>query len=179
MIFTWKLQGVSDTEISETDYLLFSAGTYNTNIIVGEFNDSTHVKTDAGVDKSSANTPNNNKYISATEVSLNGGATQDLDTATDSDAVLTINVTDGTFAIEDALFFTFDGSSPSQQALGLDTYSAEVGDTNWSHSINRTHALALTDKISDTSHDYFILLSISPTNPGICNGTMRLEGVMS
>ncbi len=179
MIFTWKLQGTSDTEIEETDYLFFCNGTFNSNIIVEEWNESTHVKTSAGADKSSGNTPKNNKYISGTEIQVDGGSTVDLDTISNSDACLTINVTDGTFAIEDALFYTYNGSSPSQPSEYIDTYAAEVGDTNWTNAVNRTAGLALDDKTSDTSHDYYIALSISPDNPGIVNATMRLEGIMS
>lgn len=179
MIFTWKLQGTADTTIDETDYLFFCKDTFNSNIIVEEFNDSTHVKTSAGVDKSSANSPKNNKYISSTEISVDGGATQNLSTISNSDACLTINVTDGTVQIEEALFYTFNGASPSQASEYIDTYAAEVGDSEWAHAINRTAGLVLDDKTSNSSHDYYIALSISPSNPGISEATMRLEGIMS
>lgn len=179
MIFTWKLQGTTHTEIEETDYLFFCNGTFNSNIIVEEFNESTHVKTSAGVDKSSSNTPKNNKYISDTQIQVDGGSTVNLSTISNSDAALTINVTDGTFAIEDALFYTFNGSSPSQASEYMNTYSAEVGDSEWTNSNNRASGLTLDNKTTDSSHDYYIALSISPQNPGISNATMRLEGVMS
>lgn len=179
MIFTWKLQGTTNTEITETDYLFFCNGTFNSNIVVDEFNESTHVKTNAGIDKSSGNTPKNNKYISNTEIQVDGGSTVNLNTISNSDAALTINVTDGTFAIEDALFYTFNGASPSQPSEYIDTYAAEVGDSEWTHAINRTAGLPLNNKTTNTSHDYYIAISISPQNPGIVNATMRLEGVMS
>jgi hypothetical protein len=62
--FTWYLQGASPTTIGATDKVQFAGGTFDSAITVSAYNGSTHVKSSADADSSSANTPKNSKFIS-------------------------------------------------------------------------------------------------------------------
>lgn len=88
------LQGATPTEIEATDKLQLAGGTFDSRIVVGAYNASTHVKTAADADKSAANTPKNNKFIS--QAGGTGGDSQvDVGAGTvDLDAVASGNAAD-------------------------------------------------------------------------------------
>lgn len=181
-VFAWYLQGSTPTEISETDTLQFANGSFDGKITVDEYNDSTHVKTSGEADKSAANTPNNNKFISAAGGGGGdsqadwGDGTEDLDAITSGEAAIKINFADASSVItEDAIFYTYDGTTPATPATGLDVQAAEVGDTNFTEAEGSGSALALEDQGASTSHDFFIVLSASPTSVGAKTGKMRCE----
>ena len=177
--FTWYLQGTTNTEIAETDILQFAGMGFNSTIIVGDYNKSTHVKTSAGADKSSANTPNNNRYVSSNQVSINEGANQSLSTVINSKATLLIKIEDlATFQVEDAIFFVYKGTTTTPPA-DLDFQVAEVGDTDFTQALGKGDALALDDKtVASTEQNYYIVASLSPEDFGTRTGTMRFEGVL-
>jgi hypothetical protein len=177
--FTWYLQGTTNTEIAETDILQFAGMGFNSTIIVGDYNKSTHVKTSAGADKSSANTPNNNRYVSSNQVSINEGANQSLSTVINSKATLLIKIEDlATFQVEDAIFFVYKGAVATPPA-DLDFQVAEVGDTDFTQALGKGDALALDDKtVASTEQNYYIVASLSPEDFGTRTGTMRFEGVL-
>lgn len=178
--FTWYLQGTTDTEITETDVLQFASTGFNSRIVVDDYNESTHVKTSGGVDKSSANTPNNNRYVSSNQVSINEGANQSLSTVVDNEATLLIKIEDvSSFKIEDVIFYVYNGASVNTPPVDLDFQVAEVGDTDFTQALGRAFALALDDKtVASTEQNYYILASLSPENFGTKTGTMRFEGVL-
>lgn len=185
--FTWYLQGLTPTEISygDGDILQFADGSFNGPVYVGEWNDSTHVKTDAGTDKSSANTPNNNKFISQ-DGGGGGGSqadwgdgTEDLDQITSAEASLKINIADtSAFVVNDAIFFSYDGIDTADPLAGLSVKAAEVGDTNFTDAEGNASALSLTDQGSATSHDYFIVISKSPDTVGLKSDKLRFEATI-
>jgi hypothetical protein len=171
--FTWYLQGTSDTEIEDTDILQFASGTFDSRMLVGDFNESTHVKTSGGADKSSGNTPNNNRYVSINEVSVNEGSDQALNTVVDGEAILKIVIEDtSSFEVESGKFY-ISGND-------IDFQVAEVGDTNFTQAIDSASALDLDDKSTPaTSQTYYLIASLSPETFGTLSATMRFEGVLS
>lgn len=183
--FNWYIQGGTDTEIEASDVVRFAGADFSTPIEVGEYNDTTHVKTSGGSDKSSANTPNNNKFIS--QAGGGGGksqadwgdGTEDLDLITDAEAVLKIVVSDvSNFEIEQAIFFAYNGTVLTTPPVACDVRAAEVGNVNFTEAEGKSSALSLTDKSTpDTSHDYFIALSIALSSAGTLTGKFRFEGV--
>ena len=178
MPFTHELQGTTPTEIDATDVLQFAGSTgFDSRIKVDEYNESTHVKTSGGANKSSANTPRNNQFVTASTISVDGAAAVNLNTIENSDAALKINFSDSeSVAVEEAKFFSYDGSDTAVAITGLNFRAAEVGDTNWTEAEGSASALDLGDKETPaTSHDYFIAVSASPTSVGAKTGSYRIE----
>lgn len=187
--FSWYLQGLINTLIDydAVDVLKFAGLTFSDKIDVDSYNDSTHVRTALGVDKSSANTPNNNKFIS--QAGGTGGdsqadwgdGTEDLDQITNAEATLKIHLEDTSeFSVKDAIFYSYkEGGATSEAPVGMTVKAAEVGDENFVTLAGSASALALTDQSTPaTSHDYYIVLSKSPTAPGIKQSVDRIEGVL-
>lgn len=187
--FTWTLQGSTPTVIDNGsgDILRFSGAAFADAIYVGEYNDSTHVKTSGGADKSSGNTPNNVKFISQTGGTGGdsqadwGDGTEDLDQITEAEATLEINVADASnVTVVDAVFYSYDPGQTTADALaGQDVRAAEVGDANWTEIEGSGNALALDDSSTPAmSHDFYIAVSKSPTAIGIKSDKLRFEAVI-
>ncbi len=174
--YTWLLQGVSPTTIEATDLVQFAgAGGFGTAILVNSWNDTTHVESSVGADDSSGNDPHNSKFISQaggtggdSQVSINGGATQDLDAVADANCPLKITFADpSSIAITDHIFYAYDGSTPATGPTGVNFKAAEQGDANWTDAEGSGAALALADSLTPaTSHDFFLLISASPSSIG-------------
>jgi hypothetical protein len=181
--FTWYLQGSSDTEIESADLLQFAGGTFDSKITVDEYNDSTHVKTDEDADKSSANTPNNVKFVSQDGGGAGdsqadwGDGTEDLDAITEGECTLKINFSHtSAVAVSDAIYFAYKtGEATTVAPDDVDFRAAELGDTNFTEAEGSGDALALDDSASATSHDYFIAVSAGPTAVGEKSFKQRIE----
>lgn len=166
--FTWYLQGTSPTTIDATDYVQFASGTFNAPITVGSFNDSTHVETSVGGDKSSGNTPKNSKYLTSTTVSISGGGSQNLNTVTTANSPLKINFSHGTSVqTTSAVFYAYDGTTTTAVPTDVTFYAAEQGNSTWVAAAGSAAAVALNAQSAATSHDFFIILSSSPTSVGL------------
>ena len=186
--FAWYLQGITPTEIDPDadDVLRFAGALFADPIYVAAWNDSTHVKTDAGADKSSGNTPNNVKFIS--QAGGTGGdsqadwgdGTEDLDAITDAEATLHVNISDAAnFTITDLVFFSYNGVDVAVAPTGMNVKAAEVGDANFTDAEGSGSPLELADSSTPaTSHDFYIAVSKSPTVVGLQESVDRLEGVM-
>lgn len=181
--FTVSLQGTSPTVIGATDFLQFANDIFGSRITVGQYNNSTHVESSVGANDSSGNTPNNVKFISQTGGTGGdsqgdwGDGTEDIDQITDAEATLKINfATDGNVSIEDAIIYAFDGTTPATPPTGVDVRMFEVGDNLFTQAEGNAAALELADQTTPAdSHDYFIGLSLSPTQVGQLSGKLRLE----
>lgn len=182
--FTFELQGTSDTTIDGTDLIQFAgAGGFDSNITVGEYNDTTHVKTSGAANKSSGNTPNNVKFIS--QAGGTGGdsqadwgdGTEDLDAILDAECTLKINFSDAaSVATTSAIFYAYDGTTTTSGPTDITFVAAEQGDTNWTAAEGSGSALALADQSAATSHDFFIACSASPDSVGLKSDfTVRIE----
>lgn len=182
--FTWTLQGSTPTTIDATDIIQFAgAAGFDSKITVGQYNDTTHVKSSVGANDSSGNNPNNVKFISQSGGTGGdsqadwGDGTEDLDQITNGEATLKINFADASSVItEDAILYAYDGSTPATAPTGVDFRAAEVGDTNWTQAEGSGSALTITDDTASTSHDYYIAVSASPTSVGLKDAfAIRIE----
>jgi len=180
--FTWYLQGSTPTTIGATDKLQFANGVFNGKITVGEYNDSTHVKSSTGEDLSASNNPNNVKFIS--QSGGGGGAsqadwgdgTEDLDDMENAEATLKINFSDEASVItEDAVFYAYDGTTPATPPTDITIVAAEVGDTNFTEIAGSGSPLEIADQSASTSHNYYIAVSASPDAVGAKAGKVRFE----
>jgi hypothetical protein len=183
--FTWKLQGTSPTTIdSGTDVVEFAgAGGFGTAVTVAAWQDTSHVRTNPSTNKSSGNTPKNNKFISQaggtggdSQVDI-GAGTVDLDTIGTANCALLVNFADASsVATSSAIFYAYDGSTTTAVPTGVDFRCAEQGDANWTEAEGSAAALGLTDQGASTSHDFFILASASPTSVGLKTAfSLRIE----
>jgi len=169
----WYLQGTSPTTIEATDIIQFAGGTFGAAISVNAYNSSTHVESSVGADDSSANTPKNNKFISQaggtggdSQVDI-GAGTVDLDAVTTANCVLKINFSHGvTVVTADAKLWAFDNDDEAVAPTDIDVRLAEQGDANWTEAEGLAAALGLTDQSTNTSHDFFVLMSVSPLSVG-------------
>ena len=171
--FTWTLQGSSDTTIDATDLLQFAGATFDSAITVNAYNDSTHVESNVGANDSSGNTPNNNKFVSQSGGGGGdsqadwGDGTEDIDAILTTECALKVNFAHGSaVAVSGAIFYADDGTTTTAVPTGVDFRCAEQGDTNFTEAEGSASALSLDDSASATSHDYFILVSASPTSVG-------------
>jgi hypothetical protein len=193
--FTWLLQSNDpygqDTELRgdpDNDILQFAGAAFGDPIFVGEYNDSTHIEASGGADLSDGNVPNNNKFISQTggtggdsQVQVNGGSTVDLDTVTEAEAVLNINVADAaSITVVSPVFFSYDpNQSVADPLAGIDVRAAEVGDANFTEAEGSGSPLELADSSTpSTSHDFYIVLSKGATATGVKLDTLRFEAVI-
>lgn len=181
--FTWYIQGSSPTTIDATDLIQFAgASGFDDPIQVGEYNDTTHVKTAASANKSSGNTPNNNKFISQAGGTGGdsqadwGGGTEDIDQILDAECALKINFADAaSVAISGAILYAYDGATPATAPTDVDVRMAESGDANFTQAEGSAAALSLADQGAGTSHDYFVIVSMSPESVTTKTGTIRME----
>lgn len=186
--FTWELQGVTPTEIvpGDDDVLRFAGATFADAVFVGEYNDSTHVRLDGGGDKSSGNDPVNNKFISQSGGTGGdsqadwGDGTEDLDQIMDSEAALHVEVSDAiNITVTQAVFYSYDGTTPATPAPGIDVRAAEVGDTNFTQAEGSGNALELADSDAPAmTHDFYIVISKSPIAIGLKPDKLRFEAVI-
>jgi hypothetical protein len=181
--YTWTLQGTSPTTIEATDKIQFAgAGGFDSAITVGQYNDTTHVKSSGGANDSSGNTPRNNKFISQTGGTGGdsqgdwGGGTEDIDQITTAECALKINFSHGSSVVTTGhIFYAYDGTTPATAPVGVTFVAAEQGDANWTAAEGSGSALTITDDTTATSHDYYILLSASPDSVGLKSFKVRSE----
>ncbi len=176
----WKLQGATATTIDATDSIAFSDGTFGQPIQVGSYNDGTHVRSSSGVDDSASNSPHNTKYLTSTTMSLNGGASANLNTLTTGNSPLKITVTESVnITVTDIKMYAYDGTTTTNAPSGMNVYLAEQGDSSWTQAHGSGNALTLDDhSTAATSHDFYVAISASPTSVGVKSANkLRLEFV--
>lgn len=171
--YTWTLQGTSPTTIEATDLIQFAGATFDSAITVGQYNASTHVESNVGANDSSGNTPKNSKFISQTggtggdsQVDI-GGGTVDLDSVSTANCPLKINFAHGTSVTTTGhILYAYNGSVTTTGPTDVDFRAAEQGDANWTEAEGSAAAVTVTDDTAATSHDYYFLISASPTSVG-------------
>ena len=174
---TWVLQGTTPTTIDATDSIAFSDGTFGNAIEVSAFNDGTHVRSSGGANDSSANTPNNVKYI-ASGTGDWGAGTETLTAILDAENSLKVTVAfDSAITISAATIYAYDGTTTATAPAGMDVYMFESGDAAWTNVDGSAAALSLTDKGTPaTSHDYYMSISASPSSVGVKSANkVRME----
>lgn len=172
--FVWTLQGSSPTTIDASDYIQFAGGTFGSAITVNAYNDSTHVESSVGADDSSANTPNNVKFISQTGGTGGdsqadwGDGTEDIDAITNAEATLKLNFAHGSaVAVTGWKIYAYDGSTPATAPSNIDVRMAEVGEIIFTQAEGSGSPVNLADGSSNTSFDRYILISCSPLTVGL------------
>jgi hypothetical protein len=165
--YTWELQGTTDTTIDATDKIQFAGSTFDSAITVGSYNDSTHVESSGGADDSSGNSPHNSKYLTSSTVSIDGGASESLSGVANGSCPIHINFSHGSaVAVTGHSFYAYDGTTTTNAPTGVTFYAAEQGDASWTNAEGSGSAVSVTDSASATSHDFYLLVSASPSSVG-------------
>jgi hypothetical protein len=150
-------------------------------ITVGNYNAGTHLGSgDPGSDQCGTTHMPNVEYVAATTFKLNGGSTENLNDTnlTATECGLRIRFTDASsVATSNARFYSFDGTTETAEAVGIEAYAFEQGVTasTWvqinddSGNIggdNSGERLALSDQSANTEHTYYVAVSARPESVG-------------
>lgn len=181
--FTWYYYGGAGpawTDISTNTVVFAGSGGITTPITVGTWNDETHIGNgQPGTDQCGANHSNNVKYVSSTQFNANGGGTETLSDAnlTQTECTLRIHFNEANSTITNARFYTFDNSTTTVEAVGIEAYAFENGEsaTTWTQvnddsgnigGDNSGERLDLGDQTSATDHYYYVAVSARPETVG-------------
>lgn len=180
--FTWYgyMGTTPDWVDIDTNTVVFSgsATQHDVAITLNTWNSGTHVGNgDPGTDQCGANHMRNVKYVSNTEFDSGSGT----ETLNDTNLVATectmkVMFTDTSSVVTSSgKFYTFDGSTTTNEAVGIEAYAFEQGkgNTSWAQinddSANLggyNDAMALGDQTTATEHTYFIAISARPEQVG-------------
>ena len=189
-VFTWNFWGSTGpawTDIAANTIVFSGTGGLANPVTVAAWQDETHIGNgDPGTDQCGTNHSNSVKFIQGTEFD-NGSGTETLNDTnlTQDEVTLQIVFTDGaSVAITSARFYAYDGTTTTTEAIGVDVYAFEQGQsaTTWTlinddttsgaettGSIggdNSGQRLDLADQGAATDHTYYIAVSASPETVG-------------
>lgn len=168
--YTWTLQGTAPTTIDGTDVIQFAGLAFGNALFVGNYQDTTHVKTSAGVNKSLGNSPHSTKFVDANHFILDGGASTPLSATVPAttDCPLKINFAHGSaVAVTSHLIYAYDSSNTLNPPLDVVFKIAERSNTSWTEAGGSAAALVVGDRAAAVSHDFFFLVSASPQSVGL------------
>ncbi len=181
--FTWEFWGSAGpawTDIAANTIVFAGTGGLATAVTVAAYQDETHIGNgDPGADQCGVNHANNVKWISNTQFD-NGGGTETINDTnlTVDECSLRVRFTDGaSVAITNGRFYSYDGTTTTVEAVGVDVEAFEQGVTattwttinNDSGSIGGDNAgerLDLADQGAATDHTYYFAISASPESVG-------------
>ena len=176
--FTWNGYISSSWTDLGANTIVFSGASFGDNITVDAYQDSTNAGNgDPGTDQGAMN---NNKYLTGSTISINGAGSVALNDTnlTANDCTLKVNFSHGSaVAITSARFYSYDGTTVTNEAVGVAAYAFErgVSATAWTQinsdsgnigGDNSGERLSLADQGSGTSHDYYVAVSASPESFG-------------
>lgn len=180
--FNWEVYvNTPGWEDVSTNTIVFSGtGGISTPITVGNWQDETHIGTDdPGADQCGSNHVPNVKYISDTQADIGGGTISLNDTnIAATQCTLRIYFTDASsVATSNARFYSFDGTTATAEAVGIEAYAWErgVGTATWTlinddsgntGGDNAGEYLSISDDTAATEHTYYICVSARPESVG-------------
>lgn len=181
---TWTLTAQLTTGtlvVGATDKIEYSGASFGTNIVVGSYQDTTHVVNSSNAHQCTTNHVNNTKWLAdtgASSVSLNGAAASNVTALTTANAGLKFNFSDAaSVATSNGKFYAYDGATDSTAMAGVTFKAIEItgSQTTWVSANGSGSALNLEANTATTSHDFFIATSISPTSTGLKTGSIKIS----
>lgn len=181
--FTWQVYagaGPAWTDVGANTIVFSGSGGLTTPITVGEWQSETHLGSgDPGTDQCGANHAKNVKYISGTQYDSGSGTETLNDTnLVATECTLCIKFTDASsVATSNARFYAFNGTTETDEAVGVEAYAFErgVGATSWTQinddsgnigGDNTGERLALSDQSAGTEHYFYLAVSARPETVG-------------
>lgn len=177
-VLVWTAQLTTGTlVINLTDKISFwAAAGFDTAIAVDAFNGSTHIENAAETHLCTSEHVSNTRRTGVSTVSIQEGTSEDLVNILEAECPLKINFADASTV--DCTSVTLDcyGPSDTEDPAGMIAYAAELGDTSWTDIRAASGTpLAIDDSLADTSHDFFMSLSVTPSAAGVKTGTLIFE----
>jgi hypothetical protein len=181
--FTWETYtDTPDWKGVSTNTIIFSGSATSVTepITVGSWNTGTHLGTgDPGTDACGSTHSRNVKWISSTQFDSGGGTETLNDTnLVATECTLRVKFADASsVATSNARFYCFDGTTETNEAVGVEAYGFErgVSATAWvqlnddSGDIggdNTDERLLLSDQTAGTEHYFYIAVSARPESVG-------------
>lgn len=170
-----------------TETVVFSGSQtdHTATIATTDWNDGTHITDgDPGSDNCDTgpnNSHNNNvKYVSSTQMNNNSGGTENINDTnlTEGECTLRIHLNNGSSVqTQNSFFYTFDGTTPTTEAVGVEAYAFERGEsaTTWTQvnddsgnvgGNNSGERLDLGEKSTATDHYWYMAISARGESAG-------------
>lgn len=170
------LQSGVQLTLNASDHIWVSGATFGSNIIVGSYQDSTHISDTNDVLRDTTASVNNMKFLTSTTASVNSAASVSLSTVTSGSAPFMFVFSHGSsVATSAATFYAWDGTTSTSPLSGISFQAAEIGNSTWTAANGSGAALTLANQSASTSHTFYIALSASPTNTGAKVGSLTLQ----
>lgn len=181
--FTWEVYADTPGWFSvAANTIVFSGSATDLTvpITVGTWQTGSHLGSgDPGTDQCGTNHVPNVKYVSSTQFDPGAGT----ETLNDTNLVATectmriLFADASSVALSAARFYAFNGSTETNEAVGVEAYAFEqgVGATTWTQlnddsgnigGDNSAERLALSDQTAATEHTYYIAVSARPETVG-------------
>lgn len=178
-VFTWTGQDTAagTQTIGATDKMSFFGSAFGDAITITEYQDSTHVENSSKDEQCTVNHIHNTKYLTSGTVSLDGGGSISLSTVTTAQCPLKINFSDASSVATTNCIFWIYGASESADPTDITVQGAEQGDAAWTACGGAGTDVTIADDTAATSHDYYIIVSVSPDTIGEKNTefTMKIQ----
>lgn len=190
---TWTLTAQLTTgtlSVGATDRVWWNGATFGTNVVVGSYQDSTHISNNTDTHTCTTNHVHNTKYVDATHYILDGGGSTLIAAGTaptTAQAGLKFNFSDAASVVTSAAqFYFFNGTVDATGMVGVTPHALECGasgGTGWDipnaggtpGNVNGNgNALNLAGQTTSTSHDFFIATSVTPTATGAKTGQIKI-----
>jgi hypothetical protein len=180
---TWTLTAQLTTgtlAVAGTDRIWYTGAAFTDNVVVGSYQDSTHISNSSDVHQCSTNHVNNTKWLAdtgASSVSLNGAAASNITALTTANAGLKFNFADGaSVATSNGKFYAYDGTTDATAMVGVTFKAYQISNgSSWTGANGSGSALTLADQAAATSHDFFLASSVSPTSTGAKTGRVKIS----
>lgn len=180
---TWTVTAQLTTgtqTVDPTDRIWWNGTNFGDNVVVGAYQDSTHISSSGDVHECTTNHVNNTKWLAdsgASSVSLNGAAASNITALTTANAGLKFNFSDpASIATSNGKFYAYNGTVDATAMAGVTFKAYEIGNgSTWISANGSGAALTLANQAAATSHDFFIATSISPSSTGAKTGAVKIS----
>lgn len=165
--------------VNATDRVWWNGASFGTNVVVGSYQDTTHITTSTDSHLCTTNHVNNTKWLTSTTVSINGAGSTSLPVATASHGLKFTFTDAASVATSAAKFYAYDGTTDATAMAGV-TFQAHsvqdgVANTTWRTANGLGAALTFSDQAAATSHDYYVSTSVTPTSTGAKTGSVKIS----
>lgn len=179
---TWTLTAQLTTgtlSVGATDRVWWNGAAFGTNVVVGSYQDTTHITNNTDVHQCTTNHVHNTKYIDGTHVSIDGGGSAVLAAGTiptTANCGLKFNFSDASsVATSGATFYVYDGTTDANAMSGVTFQAGEGGQTTtWVAASGSGSALSIANQSAATSHDFYVFTAASPSSTGAKTGKIKM-----
>lgn len=176
---TWsliaQLQSGATLAVANDNHVWWNGTNFGDNIIVGQYQDSTHIADSDDGQLDGSDPVHNTKYVDAAHVSIDGAASSAFPIPQASCGLKFTFSDPSSVEVSGVKLYAYDGIEDINQIDNIDIQVAEGGvSTSWTNCNGLGNALAFQDQASATSHDFYVATSLSPQTSGLKSGKLKL-----